>query len=165
MADRIAVLFEGELHQLGTPSEIMNTPATAKVAGFVGDPTMNILTVKIFSKNGQLWFEGDDFELQVPAHLKASVEKGQYGELLLGIRPGDIVFSQTELPSPAFATKLYIVEALHRKSILNVEKNESLIKVNASTDFEGKIGDPIWLDFPTDKLFIFDPETSLRITD
>jgi multiple sugar transport system ATP-binding protein len=102
----------------------------------------------------------------VPAHLKPVVEKdGQTGDFLIGIKPGDVVFSQTETAPPTFATELYVVEALHRKSILNLTKNGDLIKVNASTEFEGQIGDRIWLEFPEDKLFVFDAKTSLRLSE
>ena len=164
MADRVAVLFEGELHQLGTPSEILKKPASAKVAEFVGDPPMNILPVNIVNEDGHLWFISGEFELTVPAHLKGMVEKGLHEELLLGIRPGDIVISQTEAASPAFAAQLYIVEKLHRKSILNLEKNGSLIKANTSTNFQGEIGDTIWLEFPEESLLVFDPKTSLVLS-
>jgi multiple sugar transport system ATP-binding protein len=163
MADRIGVLFDGELHQLGTPSEVLNSPASAKVAGFVGDPPMNILPVKISAKDGQMLFKGSGFEIPIGADLKAALEKRQYEDVLVGIRPGDVTFSQTESGPPAFATELYLVESLHRKSILNLQVNGELIKVNTSIDFEGKIGDPIWVEFPKDNLFVFDPETTLRI--
>lgn len=166
MADRVAKLFDGELHQIGTPAEILQQPASAKIAEFVGDPPMNVLTVNVTQDDGQLWFKGDEFQVPVPAHLKPIVEKDdQTGELLLGIRPGDVVFSQTETAPPTFAAELYVVEALHRKSILNLTKNGDLIKVNAPTEFEGKIGDHIWLEFPEDKLFVFDAKTSLILSE
>lgn len=165
MADRVAMMFDGELHQIGTPSDILNSPASAKVAAFVGDPPMNILPVQVITDDGQLWFKGDEFELPVPAHMNFIVEKGKQEELLIGIRPGDIVFSLSEAAPPAFAAKLYVVERLHRKSILNLEKNGNLIKINASINFQGKIGDTIWLEFPEDKLFIFDSKTSLRLSE
>ncbi|MCJ7624315.1 MAG: ABC transporter ATP-binding protein [Anaerolineaceae bacterium] len=163
MADRVAVIFDGELHQFGTPTEILNQPASAKVASFVGDPPMNILPVQVVTDDGQLWFKGDEFDIQVPVHLNNVVEKGNFRELLIGIRPGDIVFSQTKAEAPSFTANLYVVEKLHRKSILNLEKKGNLIKINTSIDFKGKIGDTIWLKFPEDKLFIFDPKTSLRL--
>jgi multiple sugar transport system ATP-binding protein len=166
MADRIAMLFDGELHQIGVPEEILQNPATAKVADFVGDPSMNVLAVGVAREDEDLWFTGDEFRVLVPPHLKAVVEdEKQNGEFLIGIRPGDIVFNQQEAAPPMFPTELYVVEALHRKSILSLTKNGDLIKVNAPIDFEGHIGDRIWLEFPGDKLIVFDAKTSLRLSE
>ncbi len=164
MADRIAMLFDGELHQLDTPAKILSNPASAKVASFVGDPPMNILTVNVSNEDNKYWFNGNGFRVPVPDRFKQVVTKSKEGEFLLGIRPGDIVFSQKKVDEPSFPTELYIVERLHRKSILNLDKNGNMIKVNTTTSFEGKIGDTIWIDFPKENLFIFDPVTSLAIT-
>lgn len=165
MADRVAMLFDGELHQLGTPADILNRPATTKVAGFVGDPTMNILLGGIISEHGQLFFQSDEIKVPVPPRLKSIIEQKQLEEVFLGIRPGDIAFSLTEIEPPAFPAELYTVETLHRKSILTLEKNGDLIKVNVPTVFRGEVGDTVWLKFPKENMFVFDPETLKTLTE
>lgn len=161
MADRIAVLFGGEMHQLGTPSDVMNSPATAAVAGFVGDPPMNIMTAQVDSQEGSLWLRMDGVEMPVPDRLKPAVERGNYeAGLLVGIRPGDVELSASQQSDSAFACQLYVVEHLHRKSILNLERDDLQIKVNTAPGYQGRIGDQIWLTFPEDRLSLFDPETS-----
>lgn len=165
MADRIAMLFAGELHQVGTPSDILRNPASALVAEFVGDPPINVLPVRVVSEEGQLWLKGDDFDVPIPSHLKNIVEDGEFKEgLLMGIHPSDITFSQSEAEYPAFPAELYVVEALHRKSILNLENNGNQIKVNAPTDFRGNIGDLVWLKFQEEKIFLFDAKTSRTLS-
>ena len=53
LADRIAVMHQAELQQVGTPEEILNDPANAFVAGFVGEPAMNFLDVEVRMEDGR----------------------------------------------------------------------------------------------------------------
>jgi multiple sugar transport system ATP-binding protein len=117
------------------------------------------------SKDGGLHLKCDDVEVPVPGRLKSALSSDRYTNgLLLGIRPGDVRVSQSDPGGNAFQTRLYVVERLHRKAILSMEKDDLLIKANTSTGFQGKIGDPIWLEFPEDKLYVFDAETALSVS-
>ena len=163
MADRIAMLFGGKLHQLGTPAEILHAPSTAEVAQFVGDPPMNIIEAQITRQDGRLVFKCEEFDLPVPPRLQGVIEQQGYERILVGIRPGDVMVSQTELPAPACEVKLYVVETLHRKAILSLEKGKMLLKANTPPGFRARIGDPLWLQFPEDRLFVFAPDTLLAL--
>jgi multiple sugar transport system ATP-binding protein len=164
LADRVAVLFEGNLHQIGSPTEILLTPATADVAQFVGDPPMNILTSKIISKEGHPYFLWEDYEFKVPDHFHKKMESGLFNEgILVGIKPSDIAIHQRDGIPNAIRTNLYTIERLHRKSILSLERNGVIVKVNTTSDYNAKVGSPIWIEFPTDQLYIFDPRTSMAL--
>jgi multiple sugar transport system ATP-binding protein len=160
LADRIAVLFKGELHQLGTPTEILASPATSEIAAFVGDPPMNVISGHVVSHDDRLWFTCDGLEIPIPNKVKPVLPNNGSSDLLLGIRPTDVVVSQTQLDAPAFSADLYVVETLHRKSILSLEKGPTLIKAHAAATFEGQVGDHLWLTLPEDRLFVFDSETT-----
>lgn len=167
MADRLAVIFGGELHQIGTPEEVMHCPATASIAEFVGDPPMNVLSAQLIARDQRLWFQFNGFEVAVPRPLQRLLDYGQYDEgVLVGIRPGDIVVSQSDIDEngSTFPTELYLTERLARKTILSVEKDRHLLKVNTFPGFQGKIGDRIWLRFPEDKIFVFDPKSMRTIS-
>jgi multiple sugar transport system ATP-binding protein len=164
MADRIAVIFDGELHQLSSPAGLLQRPASARVATFVGDPPMNVLPAQLFKRDRQLWFRCDGFEVPVPARLKAALEEGDHNSILIGIRPGDITVSQTQANGSTFVCTLYAVEHLHRKSILSLEREDKLIKAKMPPDFRGTVGGKYWLTFPEDKLHVFDAETSQAVT-
>jgi len=165
MADRIAVLFKGELHQLGTPAEILQRPATAVVAEFVGDPPMNILPATLKASPDAPYLECDGLALPVPAPLRPVLAKGDFsGGVLVGIRPGDIRISQVEQPQPAFPAILYVTEHLHRKSILSLQRAGRLLKANVGTGFEARIDDKLWVEFPEDKLCLFDAKTSALLS-
>ncbi len=74
MADKIAVMYEGELQQWGTPREIFNTPVNAWVAGFVGEPAMNFLTCQVRRENDALVFAHPNFTIPVTAAQAATLD-------------------------------------------------------------------------------------------
>lgn len=84
MGDRIAILDDGLLQQVGTPLECYHRPSNLFVAGFIGDPPMNFLEVT--NRDGVL--HADEFEYPLPSEIAEAV--GGHDDLLLGIRPEDI---------------------------------------------------------------------------
>ncbi|KQC35834.1 ABC transporter ATP-binding protein [Frankia sp. ACN1ag] len=87
MATSVAVLNRGRLEQLGTPTEVYDTPASAFVAGFLGSPPMNLLDAEIVSRDGRLHAvaEGVDVPLGLdhPSHEGEQVRR----PAILGVRP------------------------------------------------------------------------------
>jgi ABC-type sugar transport system ATPase subunit len=103
--------------------------------------------------------------LPVPVALRPRLSKGDLSAgVLVGIRPGDIRVSRVERPAPAFPAKLYVTEHLHRKSILSLERAGKLLKANIGAGFEARIDDQLWVEFPTEKLYIFDAKTSALLS-
>ena len=84
LADRVAVLREGTIQQIGTPGEVYRTPANRFVAGFVGTPGMNLLAGRLRRESGRSWFriDGTSSELQVAVRTEESVPES----LVLGLR-------------------------------------------------------------------------------
>ncbi|MCC5972714.1 MAG: sn-glycerol-3-phosphate ABC transporter ATP-binding protein UgpC [Rubellimicrobium sp.] len=85
LADRIVVMRDGYIEQVGTPMEVFNHPANTFVATFIGSPPMNLLPGRI--EGGQVRLAGGE-AVPVPARLAARVAEGL--EVVLGIRPDDI---------------------------------------------------------------------------
>jgi multiple sugar transport system ATP-binding protein len=164
MADRIAVIFDGKLHQLDTPGRLLEWPASARVAGFVGDPPMNVLPAQVATHDGRLWFQCDGFEVPVSARLRIAIEAGDHNSVLIGIRPGDIEVSETRANGSSFGCTLYAVEHLHRKSVLSLERDDKLLKAKLPPNYQGTVGEQYWLTFPEEKIHAFDPETSLALS-
>jgi len=107
MADRIIVLNEGRIEQIGTPDEIYNNPASTFVAGFMGAPPMNLLNGKV-NGDGRPMI-GEDI------HLDAALPKESKGEFLVGIRPEDIDINVDN----GFDCNVEIVEALGAHHLLH----------------------------------------------
>jgi len=89
MGDRIAILDAGELQQVGTPIECYHQPANQFVAGFIGEPSMNFLSVSL--ENGR--FVGDQFEYPISREFESDL--GEAAGLTMGIRPEDISLVDT----------------------------------------------------------------------
>src|SRR6476659_2492334 len=66
LGDRVVVMKDGWVQQVGEPLELYNTPANKFVAGFLGSPAMNFAGVRIAAENGSLWAESDDLRIKVP---------------------------------------------------------------------------------------------------
>ena len=93
MGDRLAVLKDGKIQQIGKPLEIYRQPATLFVAGFIGSPPINLFECKLLEKNGQLFAATESFELQVPESFNTLFREADLPEkrMILGIRPEDIM--------------------------------------------------------------------------
>jgi ABC-type sugar transport system ATPase subunit len=87
LADRMAVMRSGAIEQIGRPAEIYDTPANAFVAGFVGQPPMNLLQVNV-DESGVLLIEGVPVESAPPLKLR--------GKFTMGIRPEDVTTEPRE---------------------------------------------------------------------
>src|SRR5712664_3218623 len=69
LGDRVVVMRDGRVQQVGDPMELYNQPANRFVAGFIGSPAMNFAQVRIAAENGSLWAESDDLRIKVPAPI------------------------------------------------------------------------------------------------
>ena len=103
MADRIVIMKDGFIQQIGSPKEVYNSPKNMFVAGFIGSPAMNFFTVTL--KNGMI-SDGHGLNLRIPeGKNKVLIEKGYEGkELVFGIRPEDIHSEQIALEASPEAT-------------------------------------------------------------
>jgi multiple sugar transport system ATP-binding protein len=85
LADRIVIMRDGHIEQVGTPDEVFRRPATRFVAGFIGSPPMNLHEATI--DNGQMVFSSSE-KLPLPGQFKANVATGD--KVVFGLRPDDI---------------------------------------------------------------------------
>src|SRR5580693_7696910 len=90
LGDRVVVMKDGLVQQVGDPMELYNEPANRFVAGFIGSPAMNFAGVRIAAENGSLWAESADLRIKVPAPIVPRLGRYAGMEATLGIRPEDI---------------------------------------------------------------------------
>lgn len=87
LGDRIAVMNEGVLQQVGTAQALYAHPANAFVAGFIGSPPMNLLRVRVETEDEQMFLQGEGFRVHVPKQLTRRLSDRAGGYILLGLRP------------------------------------------------------------------------------
>ena len=165
MADRIVIMKDGIVQQIGSPQEVYNTPNNVFVAGFIGSPAMNFFKVTL--QDGVI-SNGKGLALQLPlAKQKLLEDKGYNGkELIFGIRPEDIKGSQIVLetyPSSSVKAEVVVSELLGAETMLytKVDDTEFVSKVDAR-DFHNP-GELVDLAFDLNKSHFFDAETETVI--
>lgn len=159
LADRIAVLNDGKLQQFDTPLQVFNHPANEFVAGFLGEPPMNIFAVRADS-NRRLIVPGTEFSLPITDYVGRLL--GGRSSVRLGVRPWGIHVSQTPSDVSVPGT-VSVVENLGDETRVGVRYGEMLLM--ASTDMTRiyKPGSKVHLTFEDDDLNLFDEDTGERL--
>ncbi len=156
MADQVAVLRAGRVQQTGAPREIYDRPANRWVAGFVGNPRMNLLPCR--PEGGRLVGDGGGWSLPRPGW--AAGEDGR--SLLLGVRAEDLSLERRD-ESAALAGALYALEPLGDRTLVDVDVAGTLVKVKARPTASGEPGDQLVLAVDLDRAHLFDAETGVAV--
>jgi len=162
LADRIVIMKEGWIQQIGTPSQVFNDPANLFVASFMGTPAMNIFTVSI-DPDGNVLLDGT--RLPVNEADRASLKKADcFGkETYLGIRPEHIRVSRRETEGGDFSSVAELYELLGSDALVHfpVEGHRVIAKIDDRSAISAH--DPIQYVFDPEHLYFFEKETGRRI--
>ncbi len=127
LADRIAVMYQGEIVQYDEPIDVYQKPETTFVGGFIGSPPMNFIELSASEVNGRSYGRIGDSRIQMPA--------GVTGDVVLGIRPEDLEVV-TDAPEGSFAARATVVEPLGPHQQLTMTVGGQTIRVTAAPDLE-----------------------------
>ena len=148
LADRVVVMNAGVVQQVGTPTEIYDTPANTFVAGFIGSPAMNLL-------------EG---EVRDGTFIAADVSVGGLsvpdGKVTLGYRAEDAALASAPAEINA---DVYTLELLGDATMITVRAAGTMTTVKASKEFRTEIGDAVSISVPANICHLFDHKTGARI--
>ncbi len=153
LSDKIAVLSEGYLQQLASPREIYSTPANKFIAGFVGSPQMNLLTLNC---QGNTAILGEN-KISLPP-LKI-----QPNQVILGIRPEDISLGETKTGQPITGS-IFLVEDFGKEKLLSlrVTGSDDVVRLMVPSDRTWE-GEHITVSLLNKQLHWFNPETGDRL--
>jgi len=154
MADRIGVLNNGRLMQLGSPLEIFRKPENRFVAEFIGMPPMNFFECTL-SQDGCL--NTCLGNLKMP--LDAPMDKVKSRGLVAGIRPQNVSVSKRQIEDAIAESEVYAVEPLGTETIVDLKVGDDVFKAVAPGDFSSQIGDRVWVSVDISKVHLFDKET------
>lgn len=153
MGDRIAILNDGELQQIGTPLECYHQPENQFVAGFIGSPSMNFLTVELQDDT----LEHAAFSYHLSDGLADDLPRDG-DEVVLGIRPEDIELvdepSDDSIPATA-----QVVEPTGDVSYVYIPFGGETVTASVSGDTIVRDGQELHLVFPSEKVHLFDTKT------
>jgi len=163
MADRIVVMKDGYIQQIGKPEEVYNDPANMFVAGFIGAPAMNFIHAKY---DGKKLVVDSKNSLEVNAEQTKLLKNYVGKEVVVGIRPESMkTLTDSKLAPKHQELKLNcdFRELLGYELVLYsyIGDQKLLIKVDSKENI--KTGDDFVVGFNTDSLYFFDKETTKRI--
>jgi len=161
MSDRIAVMHEGKIRQLGTSSELYDHPADLFVAGFIGSPPMNFMDCTFEEEKGSMVSEA--FALEIPKQLRNGIKKyATSSELILGVRPEDISIYGKEMPN-SIGSEVYVIEPLGHETIVDLELGDKIIKAVTPPTHKVNLGEKVWMKFDMNRIHIIDKKTEKAI--
>jgi len=160
MADRIAVMHEGVLQQLGTPGEIYNHPVNEFVAGFVGEPPMNFLDCRIEGSGDSASLVYDGMSLALSGEQSKTLEsKSAARDVRLGIRPDDLTIEMGTDHGLEFSAEIFVTEPLGGDMLIEADFGQDRMTIKRKIADLGHPGDPCGIAINGEKLHVFDRET------
>jgi multiple sugar transport system ATP-binding protein len=174
MGDRVAILDHGEVQQVDTPTVVHDRPANSFVAGFIGNPPMNILRGPLSSEGTTLYVQFPDGRLPLAPPFASAARRLGLEELILGIRPEDVNVVGTEgadgkgRPTGNVRGRLQAVVSLieivgHEQRVACRLRGGELLWVRMATgSVPLRTGEHVTLE-PNETIHLFDPATTARI--
>jgi multiple sugar transport system ATP-binding protein len=159
MGDRLVVMKDGVVQQIGAPLDIYNRPANQFVAGFIGSPPMNFLPVEIETEQGRRVLSCDGFRFPLPAALQSLTHTGR---AILGIRPEDLHERSDAAPrdnDSAATVRVEIIEALGGEVIATCSLGDREITARLGARSQVECDELIDLAFDLERAKLFDPVT------
>jgi multiple sugar transport system ATP-binding protein len=168
LADRIVVLKDGNIEQVGKPEEVYNNPQSMFVAGFIGAPTMNFIPCKLTRQNGEAILMIDEknklfFTLpkDKAKHYQSSIDQN----LIMGIRPEyfSLVKENSDSGQNRLSLKIGVIEPLGSTTLFFCEIGGTEMVVSLEPIAGFKSGDYLHLQADISKIHLFDPDTEKKL--
>jgi multiple sugar transport system ATP-binding protein len=163
MGDRIVVMKDGYIQQIGAPLELYNHPMNRFVAAFIGSPAMNIINVTINEKGGKIIVDEGAFKLTVEGKIAEHLKPYAGKEVLMGARPEDLLYSESPAKVNNIKATVDVIEPLGAEILLYVSTENNQLIVRTPPRYEFHIGDEINIHPDMNKLDFFDMETEKTI--
>jgi multiple sugar transport system ATP-binding protein len=156
MGQRITVLRDGKIQQVGTPQEVYEHPANVFVATFIGTPPMNLVQATV--AEGML--RASSFSLPIAPRYRAALKDGQ--AVTLGIRPEHIARDAGGVNAPVNAN-VDVVEPIGHESIVYASAGEERLVAIFDPHETPRLGETIALSIDAEKVHVFDRETGKAV--
>lgn len=156
MGDKIGVLNEGRIAQVGTPHEIYNNPRDTFVAGFVGSPAMNLVEGEL--KDGRVSAMSGKLQVSLAGEA-ANDAASRTGPITVGIRAEDIVVGS----EGGTEAKVHHAENHGVEQILTLRVDGALFKATAAATRHFAVEDSVTFSWAPDKVHCFDRSTGLNL--
>ncbi len=162
LADRIVIMNEGAIMQIGSPMAVYDKPDNLFVAGFIGSPSMNFLKVDLIDQDGALAVAGENLVLKVPDHLQDRFATAKGRNLTFGIRPEHIYDQALKESFPGGETlkaTIEVVEPIGSEVILLARCGSTEVTARVGPETQVKPQMPVDLILDMNRMHLFDEHT------
>jgi multiple sugar transport system ATP-binding protein len=160
LADRVVVMNNGNIEQVGTPQQLYHNPRTRFVAGFIGSPAMNFIPCHVEEANGSLNVRlTNDLAFPVPAQRAAQYQNHkQNGKLLLGLRPEHITEAGNHLEpgEVPFEANLEVTEPMGMETLVYFPVNGTQVCGRVNPNAGARDGAPLRLAANLNNMHLID---------
>ena len=156
LADRIAIMNDGVLQQVGTPDDVYNDPANLFVAQFVGSPVMNVFPARFVSEAGcvRLYLG----ERGQPVDFAGPAPPPDGGSIMLGVRP-EAVRVAREAREGFFQIEAHLIEPLGAYDIVDLKLGGQFLRARTASGFVSRPGQTVWAQLDAAQTHFFSSES------
>jgi multiple sugar transport system ATP-binding protein len=162
MANKIVVMKDGKIQQIGSPLHLYNHPINKFVAGFIGSPPMNFLTVKVNEEGDSIVLDEGSFKVKAAPEHTEYLKKYAGTDVFFGIRPEDLAYTEASTDN-SFPVKVTVVEPLGADIHLWLTTNTQSLVARTEPYHIFKVGDTAHFIPRMEKARYFDKEMELSI--
>jgi multiple sugar transport system ATP-binding protein len=164
LGDRVVVMKDGVVQQVGEPLELYNRPANRFVAGFIGSPAMNFATVTLADGDGRITAKNAGLAIELPASHAERLRPHVGRPLTLGIRPENLHVATSSDPAGLqFNSKIEVVEQLGSEILLDVRVGDDTMVAAVDPSTRAKVQDRLQLAVDPERLHFFDANTDAAV--
>ena len=164
LGDRVVVMRDGLVQQVGEPLDLYNEPANRFVAGFIGSPGMNFASVSVADEGGALHAVGDGIRLKLPPEVAVRLKAYTGRDVTLGVRPEDLRVASGEAPNGLdLDAVVEVIERLGSQILLDVKVGSGSMVAAVEPTVRAKVREQLRLALNPDRLHFFDSQTEAAI--
>ncbi|NLL82046.1 MAG: sn-glycerol-3-phosphate ABC transporter ATP-binding protein UgpC [Tissierellia bacterium] len=165
MADRIVVMKDGNIKQVGSPQELYAYPNNIFVAGFIGTPQINFIDVILIKNDSEYFVKIDDalFPISKERFIPNTLDNYIGKTLVLGIRAEDVLMVDDDVSRASLNSQVEVAENMGSEIYVYIDYQGNKITGKFTPDINIAMGDSINISFNSDKIHLFDKETELSL--
>jgi multiple sugar transport system ATP-binding protein len=168
LGDRICVMKDGAVQQIGTPIDLYRRPRTRFVAEFIGSPSMNIFPATVLDRGDSFWLDQGHFQVKLPPRFHRSGLLKDGMEILLGVRPEDIhdrLFQTGAVTEGnTVIAMVQLVEPVGAETHVHLDAGGARFIARVHPDNPLEMNQPMEVVFDLDKIHLFTRNGKERIS-
>jgi len=164
MADRIAVIEQGELLQFDAPETLYGHPGDLSVASLLGRPPMNLIECTLEEEGKRSFLDAGAFKRDVSDIQDLVKAHATTSDLILGIRPSDIFLRKERISVDDIQSEVLALEPMDEETVVDLRVGDHLLKATVSRASSIDVGEKLWMTYDGRKAHLFDKKTRQTIS-